>query len=69
MGDNDGYIRFDAGGSYVVLDSDSGIMKLIHSGTVGLTLDKTGFRNVYVSSTAGNPSPTSPQNGDIKLEW
>ncbi|CAB4145622.1 hypothetical protein UFOVP1491_100 [uncultured Caudovirales phage] len=69
VGDNDGYIRFDAGGSYVVLDSDSGIMKLIHSGTVGLTLDKTGFRNVYVSSTAGNPSPTSPQNGDIKLEW
>ena len=32
-------------------------------------LNATAIRNVYVSSTAGNPSPSSPQNGDIKLEW
>lgn len=33
------------------------------------SLDNTALRNVYVSSTAGEPSPSSPSTGDIKLEW
>ena len=33
------------------------------------SLDNTALRNVYVSSTAGEPSPSSPSPGDIKLEW
>jgi hypothetical protein len=32
-------------------------------------LNNSALRNVYVSSTAGEPTPSSPANGDIKLEW
>jgi len=70
VGDNDGYIKFEAGNTYVALDSVAGLMQLFQtSDNLSSVLNKTGFRNVYVSSTAGNPSPASPQNGDIKLEW
>lgn len=31
--------------------------------------DASEVRNIYVSSTAGEPSPSSPSTGDIKLEW
>ncbi len=33
------------------------------------SLDNTALRNVYVSSTSGEPNPSSPSIGDIKLEW
>jgi hypothetical protein len=33
------------------------------------SLNNKQLRNIYVSSTAGEPSPSSPQTGDIKLEW
>jgi hypothetical protein len=33
------------------------------------TIDNKQLRNIYVSSTAGEPSPSSPATGDIKLEW
>jgi len=70
VGDNDGYIKFEAGNTYVALDSVAGLMQLVQtSDNLSSVLNRTGFRNVYVSSTAGNPSPSSPQNGDIKLEW
>ena len=70
VGDNDGYIKFEAGNTYVALDSVAGLMQLFQtSDNLSSVLNKTGFRNVYVSSTAGNPSPSNPQNGDIKLEW
>jgi hypothetical protein len=33
------------------------------------TINNKQLRNIYVSSTAGEPSPSSPATGDIKLEW
>lgn len=36
---------------------------------VNTTINNKQLRNIYVSSTAGEPSPSSPATGDIKLEW
>lgn len=33
------------------------------------SLNSSGLRNIYASSTAGDPSIASPVEGDIKLEW
>ena len=61
----DGHINLIAGNINFSVDNVNGVIKA--SGNTAL--DTTGFRNIYVSSTAGNPTPSSPQNGDIKLEW
>ena len=61
----DGHISLIAGDINFSVDNVNGVIKA--SGNTAL--DTTGFRNIYVSSTAGNPTPSSPQNGDIKLEW
>ena len=66
----DGYIYITAGGTSINIDGTNGLMKLNQANdNLSTVLNTTGFRNVYVSSTAGNPNPSSPQNGDIKLEW
>ena len=62
---NDGHINLIAGNINFSVDNVNGVIKA--SGNTAL--DTTGFRNIYVSSTAGEPTPSSPQNGDIKLEW
>ena len=59
-----------------ILTVNGNEIRLGSSGTSGNSvkiindsLNYSGVRNIYVSSTAGEPTPSSPQNGDIKLEW
>ena len=59
-----------------ILSTYSSEIRLGSSGTGGYSvqikndsLNISSVRNIYVSSSAGEPTPSSPQNGDIKLEW
>lgn len=65
----DGQATIGAGSVKIdINNSNSGVVYIDRSSGAGTGLNTLAVRNIYVSSTAGEPTVTG-SDGDIKLEW